>query len=103
MTNDKYDELYDLVQCEEQEDFTEEFKKLTSDEHKEFLTQFIIDYYECALQCEVSKDNKTIQKIVDAVIKIADTVENIVDWIFGEAEEPDLEQYFDEIEGDTNE
>ena len=67
------------------------------------LTQFIIDYYECALQCEVSKDNKTIQKIVDAVIKIADTVENIVVWIFGETEEPDLEQYFDEIEGDTNE
>ena len=103
MTNDKYDELYDLVQCEEQEEFTEEFKKLTSDEHKEFLTQFIIDYYECALQCEVSKDNKTIKKVVQEVLLASEVVDDVIDWIFGKAEELDLEQYFDEIEGDTNE
>lgn len=100
MNNEQYDILYCLVQCDKQDEFTEEFKKLTSEEHKDFLTQFVVDYYECALQCEVNEDNKTIQKIVDAVMRIADTVEDIVTWIFGEVEEPDLESYFNTIESE---
>lgn len=103
MTDEQYDILYDLVQCDKRTEFINKFEKLTLDERKAFLLQFIIDYYKCALQCEVNKDNKTIQKIVDAVMRIADTAEDIVTWIFGELEDPDLEQYFDKIEGDTNE
>lgn len=103
MNNEKYDELYDLVQCGEQEEFTEEFKKLTSDEHKEFLTQFVVDFCECALQCKISKDSEPVRAFVRTVLTKADTTELLVDWIFGDLENPDLEEYLDNIEGDTNE
>ena len=90
MNNEKYAELYDLAQCGEQEKFTKEFKKLTPDEHKEFLTQSIINYYECTLHCEVSKDNKVIKRIVQEVLLASEVVDDVIDWIVREVEEPDL-------------
>lgn len=103
MDNEKYDVLYDLVQCDERIEFIREFEKLTLEERKVFLLQFIVDFCECALQCKISKDSAAISAFANKIMSTGTSAESIASWLFGELEDPDLESYLNKIQGDTNE
>lgn len=103
MNDEQYDILYDLVQWDKRTEFINKFEKLTLDERKAFLLQFIVDFCECALQCEISKDSKAIQAFANKIMSTGTSAESIASWVFGELEDPDLEEYLDKITGDINE
>lgn len=44
MNDEQYDILYDLVQWDKRTEFINKFEKLTLDERKAFLLQFIVDF-----------------------------------------------------------
>lgn len=98
MNDELYNELYDLGQCGEWSTLSKEMSNFSKENILEFLKRFIVDYYECAMQITVPKDCETIVKIANEVQQNSKSIQDIVNWLSGETEEPDLENYFDDIE-----